>query len=268
MMMTTTIDATRLLTLAQSSAPGGAADAGMTALDYVRAGGLIGYVLILLSFVALGMLIALGLTLRRSRLMPDDVIDRIEPVLGAGDIQQAVAICRDPAHDSFLTRVIGEALRRCVRSPFGMLELRSAVEESGQREVDRLYRSVDVIGVLAAVGPMLGLLGTVFGMIGAFATIGQLDGAARSQQLASYMSIALVTTAQGLLVAIPCTIAYALFRRRIETISAEASQLIEGLVAPLEASAGGESKPSRGVSGIGAGSLGVPRARPEAARAG
>lgn len=207
-----------------------------TALDYIRAGGPVGYVLILISFVALGLIIAQSITLRRARLIPEESVERLGSLLRAGDMQGAIALCREPGSESFLTRLVGSALLRCARSPFGTLELRSAVEESGQREVDRLYRSVDSIGILAAISPMLGLLGTVFGMIGAFSTIGELEGAARSQQLSTFMSIALVTTAEGLIVAIPCTVAFAIFRRRIDTLAVEAASVIESLVAPLESS--------------------------------
>ncbi len=246
-------------TLAQIVAPAGGTTGELTVLDYIRSGGIIGYVLIVLSFVALGLIIAHGIMLRRSRLIPEDAVVRLEGALKQGDINGAIGVCREPLHESFVTRLVGSALLRCMRSPFGTLELRSAVEESGQREVDRLYRSVDSIGILAAVGPMLGLLGTVFGMIGAFASIGQLEGAARSQQLATYMSIALVTTAEGLLVAIPCTVAFAIFRRRIDTLAVETATLVESLVAPLESSSGGaESRP--------VGKVGAPARSPAPAR--
>jgi biopolymer transport protein ExbB len=82
----------------------------------------------------------------------------------------------------------------------------------------RLHRLNNGLGVLAAVGPMLGLLGTVIGMIGAFNAIGSLQGAARSTELARFMSLALVNTAQGLVVAVPATVAFALFRQRIDRL--------------------------------------------------
>ena len=151
-------------------------------------------------------------------------------------------MCAAPANDSFVARVFGAALLRCSRSPFGFLELRTALEESGQREADRLHRANDGVGIIAAVGPMLGLLGTVMGMIGAFASIGALEGTARSRELASFMSIALVCTAEGLLVAIPCTVAFALFRRHIDHLISEISEKIEYLTRTLEQH--GEDKPA------------------------
>ncbi len=231
-------------TLAQVVSPAGSAGRELTALDYIRSGGPIGYVLIVLSFVALGLIIAHAISLRKSRLIPEEAVERLGAVLRTGDMQAAIAVCREPVYESFITRLVGTALLRCARSPFGTLELRAAVEEAGQREVDKLYRSVDSIGILAAVGPMLGLLGTVFGMIGAFATIGQLEGAARSQQLATFMSIALITTAEGLIVAIPCTVSFAIFRRMIDTTAVEAAAVVEALVAPLESAPAADARPA------------------------
>ena len=94
---------------------------------------------------------------------------------------------------------------------------------------------------IAAVGPMLGLLGTVFGMIGAFQTIGTLEGAARSNKLAEFMSLALINTAEGLMVAIPCTVAFAVFRRRIDRLGADAGVIAEELAGLIEQGAGAES---------------------------
>jgi biopolymer transport protein ExbB len=124
------------------------------------------------------------------------------------------------------------------------MEIRTALEESGQREADRLNRSVDLIGLIAAVAPMLGLLGTTIGMIGAFNSIGALEGAARSRALAGFMSLALVNTAQGLAVAIPCTAAFSLLRKRLDGLVSQAGEVIENLAVYIEnpATAGGAHK--------------------------
>jgi biopolymer transport protein ExbB len=110
-----------------------------------------------------------------------------------------------------------------------MLELKPAIEEAGSRELDRLEKPNHGLAILAAVGPMLGLLGTVIGMIGAFAEIGSASGIAKNEELARYMSLALVCTAEGLIVAIPCTFAYALFKRRTDRLVAEVGDVAERL---------------------------------------
>ncbi len=223
--------------LAQGAAQ---AEEGATLMSYIRSGGVISYILITLSFVALGLIVRNLIVLRFSRIAPPMAVHRLDVLLRENDTKGALAFCTDPNNDSFLTRVFGSALARCAKSPFGFLEFRSAMEESGQAEVDRLHRLTDSIGVIAAIGPMLGLLGTVFGMIGAFDSIGRLEGATRSQELARFMAMALVVTAQGLIVAIPCTVAFALFRRQVDRLAGDASQITEELAGHLQQAAGGE----------------------------
>lgn len=206
----------------------------MTLLDYIKSGHFVGYVLIALSFVAVGLMIWHLIEVRRVKLMPPGVPEELLARVRAGNVEGAKQICASPENKSFITGMVGSALQRCTLSPFGFIEIRAALEDAGSREIDRLYRTTDGIGLIAAVGPMLGLLGTVFGMIGAFGTIGQLEGASRSLQLASYMSIALVTTAEGLIVAVPCTIAYSLFRRRIERLVSEVGEVTEQIATYLE----------------------------------
>ena len=230
--------------LAQAEGAAPATESGGTTLwTYIESGGLLSWVLIALSFVALALIIRNFMMLRMARLAPPPVLSGLDGLLRANDTDAALAFCNDPRNDSFITRVFGAALARCVKSPFGFLEFRSAMEESGQTEVDRLHRLTDGIGIIAAVGPMLGLLGTVIGMIGAFDSIGRLEGANRSQELARFMSMALVNTAEGLVVAIPCTVAFALFRRHIDKLSDQASGLLEELAAHIEHAAGGEKPP-------------------------
>lgn len=215
-----------------------------TLLDYIHDGGTVSYVLVLVSFTAVTLVIRNMLIYRKSKQAPDEVYYRLSELLKGGDTEGAMALCAAPENKSFLTRVFGSALQRCARSPFGFLELRSALEESGQREADRLHRYNDSIGIIAAVGPMLGLLGTVIGMIGAFRSIGQLEGASRSTELASFMSIALVCTAEGLIIAIPCTVVFSLFRRHVDHLISEIAERIEELTRNLEAMSGGEEKPA------------------------
>lgn len=231
-----------MLTLAQDAA---AKSVTKSLLQYIQDGGIISYLLVMLSLVAVTLVIRNMLIYRRSKQAPEDVFYRLDELLKGGDTDGAMAVCAAFENRSFLTRVFGAALQRCARSPFGFLELRSALEEAGQREADRLHRYNDSIGIIAAVGPMMGLLGTVIGMIGAFATIGQLEGAARSQGLASYMSVALVCTAEGLIIAIPSTVCFAIFRRHVDNLISDIAERIEDLTRNLEQmSGGGEEKPA------------------------
>jgi len=227
-------------------------------MDYVTKGGPVGYVILALSLVALGLVVANVIQLRMESLCPPKAVAALEDLLGKHDIDGAQTYCVDPANDSFLTRMFASALVRCQRSPFGFLELKSALEESGQRQVDKLTKLTDGVGLVAALGPMLGLLGTVFGMIGAFRTLGELEGAARSSELAKFMSHALVATALGLLVAIPCTAAFTYFKRRIDRLAGEIGQTAEELAALVQGKQGRDAgarpaaKAPAGPRGLGA----------------
>jgi len=199
----------------------GAEGGSMSLFEYIKAGGPLGYLLIGLSVLVLALVVRNLLVLRKALLAPPDLVTQLSGNLRKGQVQAAAQLCRDDPSRCFLGAVMASAIRRCQASPMGALEARAAVEEAGQVEASKLHRLNNALGVLAAVGPMLGLLGTVIGMIGAFNAIGSLQGAARSTELARFMSLALVNTAQGLVVAVPATVAFALFRQRIDRLVTE-----------------------------------------------
>jgi biopolymer transport protein ExbB len=203
-------------------------------LEYVMQGGVIGLIILIISLVAVGMIGAQFLRVRMIRMAPEDLIEDLRPVLEARNVQAAIHLCDEHETKSFLSRVLGLSLTRAARSPFGMLELRSTVEEIGQLETDRLYRLTDGIGLIASIAPMLGLLGTVVGMVGAFDAITMADGPARPDELAGSISQALITTVLGLIVAIPCTSAYTYLRNRIDHLTTEIGEVIDELIAPVE----------------------------------
>ncbi|MEM1185569.1 MAG: MotA/TolQ/ExbB proton channel family protein [Planctomycetota bacterium] len=208
-----------------------------TLLDYIGEGREIGFVIIILSIAGLGMAIQQLLSVRAGKLAPRSHVETLDSRLRSGDVAGAIAFCEDDANDSLLTRVFGGALVRCARSPFGFLELKSAVEEIGQQQVARLYRLTDGIGLIASIAPMLGLLGTVVGMVGAFDTISVTEGPVRPDALAGNISEALITTVLGLIVAIPATAMYTFLRNRIDHLAAEAAEIMEELAVHLEGGA-------------------------------
>lgn len=213
-------------------------------LEYIMQGGPVGLIILLISLGAVGMIGAQIFRVRKSKLAPEDLVEELRSTLAAGDIPTAIQLCTEHESDSYLSRVLGLSLKRSARSPFGMLELRSTVEEIGQLETDRLYRLTDGIGLVASIAPMLGLLGTVVGMVGAFDAITMADGPARPDELAGSISQALITTVLGLIVAIPCTSAYTYFRNRIDHLTTEIGEEIDDLIAPIESK--GSEKIARG----------------------
>lgn len=240
-------------------------------LDYIAEGREIGFVIILLSFVAVGLIIAQLVQVRMAKLAPPEAVERLHDALRRQDIRRAIEVCRDPGQESFLTRTMLGGLERCIRSPFGFLELRTALQESGERQVAKLQRVTDGVALIAAVAPMLGLLGTVVGMVGAFDTLGMSQGPVRPDLLAGNISEALITTVLGLLVAIPCTAATTYLRNRIEHLTGEVGGVVEELAAYLESAGPAARPPQPGTNAQARQAAAAPRApqpAPEAAGAG
>lgn len=216
---------------------------GMSLLDYISAGHEIGFFIILLSLLALGLIITNLIQIRLSRLAPPLTVEKLDHLFKTNDMDGVVTLCNDEDSRSFLTRTLGNAMARCMRSPFGFLEIKSALEESGQQQVARLYRQTEWIGIIASIAPMLGLLGTVVGILVALDALRASEGVPRPDELAGGISLALVTTVMGLLVAIPCTFAFAYLRNRIDELADQVANVLEELTAHLEGAGSGASKP-------------------------
>ena len=206
-------------------------------LTTIGKGGTVGYIIISLSLVAMALVIMHFMQIRRTSLLPQEQLAFIEKCLSEGSVDEALGYCVDPANDTYLTRILATGLLRYQRSAFGPFELKNALEEAGEDQTSRLFRSTDALSLIGTIAPLLGLLGTVLGMVGAFETIGQTTSNTHSA-LAVNISEALVTTMLGLVLAIPCLTLSSFFRNRIEGLSAEACSEIERLVLHLEQSQG------------------------------
>jgi biopolymer transport protein ExbB len=208
-------------------------------LKFITDGGVIGYIIVALSVVALAVGSAQLVLIRRGALLPRGLLEGCRRELAAGRIAAALALCRGDGRDGYLARILGAGLSRAGAGALGMLQVREAMQEAGDAETARLYRWTDAIAVIATVAPLLGLLGTVQGMIGAFENVATsaVNDAAYYESLASNISLALITTFQGLVVAIPCTAAHAFLRNRIEAISAEAGEAAEEIAVLVERTA-------------------------------
>lgn len=204
-----------------------------TLLDTLRDGGIVGLLILVLSVVAVAYIVQHFRTIRRSVLMPETVLADLEQFISEGRIDEAIDYCHQQESHSLVAHVILAGLLRYKNAQFGFAEYKSAVEEAGEEETSRLYRKTEVLGVIGAIAPMLGLTGTVLGMITAFNTIAARGGMARPDELAGGIGQALITTLMGLVVAIPAMIAFAYFRNRIDSIVSEAGSRVERIMMPL-----------------------------------
>ena len=206
-------------------------------LTMIFSGDLLGIMIVLmillLSFVSVYYIIIHSMTITKSKLLPEPVVTELENRIFRGEIDDAIEYCRMPENFSLASEVILAGLERYRGSEFGFAEYKSAVEEAGEDQTGQLYRQTEVLGVIGAIAPMLGLTGTVLGMITAFNTIADQEGMAKPEDLAGGIGQALVTTLLGLVVAIPTMVAYSFFRNKIDSIVAEAGKRIERVLMPL-----------------------------------
>jgi biopolymer transport protein ExbB len=179
--------------------------------------------LLLASVIAVALIIERSITLRRSRVVPTGLLDRVISDLGKHGAPPEM-IARVAAH-SPLGRVLAAGLRNIKSSRDTMKE---AIEEAGRAVVHDLERFLTTLGTIAAISPLLGLLGTVFGMIHIFAAQGA--GGADIKELSAGVSMVLYTTGFGLIIAIPATIFWRHFRRLIDNFVIEMEQQATTLV--------------------------------------
>lgn len=193
----------------------------------LQAGGVIGYVIIALSIATVALILEHLLSIRRGSLMPRTLAETLHQQMSSGQYQQAEQTCQQ--RPTFLSYVIMKGIQEAT---FGYAAVEKAMEDACVEQSARLSRKIEYLSVIGALAPMLGLMGTVWGMIQAFAEFTEKANPMPAD-FAPAISEALVTTLFGLCVAVPALAAYAWFRNRIDEYVAETTLLAEHLVAPL-----------------------------------
>lgn len=196
----------------------------------LKAGGVIGYVVIALSVAMVALIMEHLLSIRKGSLMPRSLAEQLHQLISGGQFQQADQLCRE--RPTFLSYVVMSGLKE---ANFGYNAVEKAMEDASIEQAARLSRKIEYLSVIGALAPMLGLMGTVWGMIQAFAEFTEKANPMPAD-FAPAISEALVTTLFGLLVAVPALAAYAWFRNRIDEYVAETTLMAEHLVAPLRRS--------------------------------
>jgi biopolymer transport protein ExbB len=166
----------------------------------------------LCSLAGLAIILERLLALRATVVMPEGFMDGLKAAFGPGDRAAALRYAR--SHDSPLSRVAAAGILKLHRAEE---HVEQAIEDAGANEVSKLRRHLRMLYGVAAVAPMLGLLGTVWGMIEAF-QVASARGLGRAELLATGIYEALVTTFAGLCVAIPVLIFYYYFLGRVDSI--------------------------------------------------
>lgn len=205
-------------------APGSGGES-MTALDFIRYGGLIGGVLIAASVAGLGMSIERAIGLKRDNIVPPHVLDQLEGLFEEEEFEEAMTVCE--SQPCFLTNVIAAGLPKIGTS---WENISDSMREVGDFEATKLQQSISYINLIVNTAPMIGLFGTVTGMIGAFQVIASATTAPSPKELAGGIQQALVTTCMGLAVSIPFAFVYFYFRNKVQRQILEVAAISDELM--------------------------------------
>jgi len=211
-------------------------------LNVIREGGIMMLPIIACSFMMMIFVMERLLYLRRARVIPRPfvrgVIEQLEQQQLGRD--EALALCEE--NGSPIAEIFAGALKKYGRSA---VEVEQAVVDAGERVVSQMRKYLRLFNSISNMTPLLGLLGTVLGMIDAFNTIARADAMGRPELLAGGIGTALITTAAGLCVAIPSYTAYAFFLGRIDKLILEMDSHAQSIVEIISAEGLQESGKSR-----------------------
>jgi len=184
------------------------------------------WLLLLMSFASIGFALRLFISSRRSVLVPGDTVDRVKELLADKKYRDAIEYVDEDG--SYLGKLVSAALGE---ASAGYAAMERAIDEAADYATSKMLRPVEYLNIVGNIAPMLGLFGTVYGMIVAFQALVSSGGKPDPATLAGGISTALVTTFWGLIVAMPALATYALVRNRIDAWTAEgitvASELIK-----------------------------------------
>jgi biopolymer transport protein ExbB len=193
----------------------------MDFMEIVEAGGIMMYPLALLSVVAVVLVFIYLLTIRRNAVVSDRFMDAAEAMIRKRDYLGLIAYCH--RQNGCMARITQKTLDFLTKYPMASFGgVREVAEAEGSRQAGLLSSRITYLADIGSIAPMVGLLGTVLGMIKSFLQIssGDVQGV-RQMELAEGVSEALITTAAGLMVGIPALVFYSLFRGRVQKYIAE-----------------------------------------------
>jgi biopolymer transport protein ExbB len=180
-------------------------------------------VIVLTSVVMMSFIVQGVMTLRKTKLAPPSLVAQLRGLMAGGDYQGAWTVCSKD--DSYMANVVQATLTRVGR---GKEAVEAAIIEYGQREQTVMKTRNSYLSVIGVVSPMIGLLGTVIGMIGAFAVLGS-TGISDPRALASRIGEVLLATASGLFIAIPAFVFYYVFRNMMQACVVHSDEIIQSL---------------------------------------
>jgi len=199
-----------------------------TIISFFTRGGLFMWPLLICSIVTVATIILSGLALRQTRVLPLVVESEIERLVPGGSAERLSRIVnQDISSLSRITRVALQHLR------WPRAENIEFVQTRARQELVRLERGLIVLEIVTGIAPLIGLIGTVSGLVHVFAGLGLSSGASDTKAVALGISMALNCTIFGLSIAVPSLIAFSYFSKRVEVMSVEMEALVTDLVAKI-----------------------------------
>lgn len=195
--------------------------------DLFAQGGLMMYPLMVCSVLALAIALERGVALRRNRIIRPEIVSVIENIQGPEDIGLALSVCKQ--YDGPFSSVMRAGLDN---RTLPMDEIRESILDQGRQEMGRLQKGLVVLETVASVSPLLGLLGTVLGMIHVFQDVSEV-GMGQGNLLAGGIAEAILTTAAGLFIAIPALVCFNLYNNRAESLILEIEKYANTLLKKL-----------------------------------
>jgi biopolymer transport protein ExbB len=194
--------------------------------ELINKGGVIMYLILPLSVVAFAIIIERLLYFRKIKVDEDKMISRLKATMEKGHYDEALAICE--SNPSPVTNLLKVGLEH---KKYGPEIMKDAIQDAANLEIPRLERNLSTLGTIANIAPLLGLLGTVIGNIGAFNILHDMAGVGSDPaQLAGNISVALLTTAAGIIVALPAVVFYNYLVARVNHIIIRLENRVNAMV--------------------------------------
>ena len=202
-----------------------------TLWSLIKTGGITMIPLGILSFMMVTFIIQNLFSLREKTLLHKEMLPELLEMMLNKKVREALIYCRKKP--SMFTNTFGAGLERCIKGDVNFSKVHDAVEEASVEQTTQLMKPIDYLSIIGATSPMLGLLGTVMGMIKAFQTMGS-QGMGKPEVLAGNIGEALITTATGLIIAIPAMAFYFYFKKRFDKTLATLGRNLGSLFDALE----------------------------------
>ena len=199
----------------------------------IQASGPIGVCLLVISVYMSAMIIRFFLEIKLSEAVPAALVEKIETAIKERKFQEAYDACRD--NETFLARLVRTGVANL---PNGRPEAKEAMNVMGDELVTNMEAKVSYLAIIGQLGPMIGLVGTIFGMIMSFQEIATAAGSQpKPEKVAEGISTALFITLEGVSLAVPAIFFYSYFKNRITQIHMEATKVADRVINSLVAAA-------------------------------